>query len=227
MPERPLWHTTLVRRVVASLMRVLTRQSVSGAENIPRRGPCLIVFNQTSIFDTPLVNVLVPRRDVTGLVAWDYRKNPFYRVMVEAGGGLWIRRSSPDRSALRAALEALQRGWVVEISPEGRRSPTGGLVRAKPGPAFLATRTGVPVVPVAFTGTGAIAPSLRRLRRARVAICVGEPFRMDPVDGPCRRQRLREAADLIMCRLAALLPRAQRGVYADHPLLKPLEGGLR
>jgi 1-acyl-sn-glycerol-3-phosphate acyltransferase len=209
-------------------MRVLTRQVISGIENLPVQGPCLVVFNQASIFDTPLVNALVPRRDVTGLVAWDYRRNLFYRVLIEAGGGLWIRRSSPDRSALRAAQDALDRGWVVEISPEGRRSPTGALVKAKPGPAFLATRAGVPVVPVAFSGTAAIASSLRSLRRPTVTIQVGKPFRVDALCGGAnRRDGLREAADRMMCRIAALLPPAERGVYAGHPYLASLEGERR
>lgn len=227
VPDRPRWSTILVRRVVAALMRALTRQVVSGVENVPARGPCLVVFNQASVFDTPLVNAVVPRRDVTGLVAWDYRRNLFYRVLIEAGGGLWIRRSSPDRSALGAALDALERGWVVEISPEGRRSQTGGLVQAKPGPAFLAARSGVPVVPVAFSGTAAIASSLRRLRRPTVTIRVGAPFRVEAALGASRRDGLREAADRMMCRIAALLPPAERGVYGGHPYLASLEGGRR
>jgi 1-acyl-sn-glycerol-3-phosphate acyltransferase len=119
----------------------------------------------------------------------------------------------------------LQRGWVVEISPEGRRNPTGALVFAKPGPAFLATRTGVPVVPIAFTNTENLAASLRRLRRPTVTIRVGKPFRLDPIAGPDRRRRLREAADEVLCRVAALLPPRYRGVYADHPLVRTLVEG--
>ncbi len=225
VPERPRWSTTLVRRTVSAILGLLARREVSGLENIPRHGPCLVVFNQVSVFDTPLVNVLVPRRDVTGLVAHDYRRNLFYRVLIEAGGGMWIHRRSADRAALRAALRALERGWVVEISPEGRRSPDGALVQARPGPAFLATRAGVPVVPVAFTNTGNLAASLRRLRRPTITIRVGRPFRLAPIEGGDRHRRLQEAADEMMGRLAALLPPPYRGVYADHPCVRGLEGG--
>jgi 1-acyl-sn-glycerol-3-phosphate acyltransferase len=205
-------------------MGLVARREVTGIENIPRSGACLVVFNQTSVFDTPIVNTLVPRADVTGLVALDYRRNPFYRVLIEAGGGMWIRRSSSDRAALQAALRALERGWVVEISPEGRRSPTGALVRAKPGAAFLATRTGAPVVPVAFTNTENLAASLRRLRRSTITVRVGEPFQLDPIDGGNRHLRLLDATDQVMCRVAALLPPRYRGVYAGHPYLASLEG---
>ena len=226
LPIRLRWHQNLVRRLTGAAMGLLARREVEGLENIPREGACLLVFNQLSVFDTPLVNTLVDRADVTGLVARDYRRNLFYRLMIEAGGGMWIRRNAPDRSALRAALGALERGWVVEMSPEGRRSPTGALVRAKGGPAFLATRTGVPVVPVGFTNTENLASAWRRLRRPTVTVRVGRPFRLAPVGGPGRRAALRQAADEMMCHVAALLPARYRGVYADHPALRALEGGL-
>jgi 1-acyl-sn-glycerol-3-phosphate acyltransferase len=213
--------TTVVRRAVSLALSLLARRRVTGLENIPRRGPCLLVFNQMSVFDTPLLSVMVPRADVTGLVARDYRRNPFYRVLVEWGGGMWIRRNSGDRAALQAGLSALRRGWVVGISPEGRRSPTGSLVRGKAGPAFLARRSGAPIVPVAFANTENMAASLRRLRRPTVAIRVGEAFALPPDDGDgSRQERRRHDTDLIMCRIAALLPPRYHGAYAGHPYLR-------
>jgi 1-acyl-sn-glycerol-3-phosphate acyltransferase len=218
---RPSRTSVIVRAGVARVLDLLARRDVSGLEHIPREGPCLLVFNQLSVFDTPLVSTMVPRDDVTGLVARDYRRNPFYRVLVESGGGVWITRSSSDRRALEGALRALDRGWVVAISPEGRRSPTGGLVPGKPGPAFLAKRSGAPIVPVAFTNTLHIAESLTRFRRPLVTIRVGEPFRLEPFAEGGHRGQLRDDTDRIMCRLAALLPPSYRGAYAEHPDLQP------
>ena len=74
------------------VLSVLAARRVFGLERIPLAGPCLLVFNQLSLVDTPLLSVLVPRRDVTGLVAHDYARNPVYRFLVECGGGMWIRR---------------------------------------------------------------------------------------------------------------------------------------
>jgi 1-acyl-sn-glycerol-3-phosphate acyltransferase len=211
--------STLVRRLVALALRLLARRRISGLEHIPRQGPCLLVFNQMSVFDTALLSTMVPRADVTGLVAHDYKRNAFYRVLVEWGGGMWIRRNAGDRAGLEAGLGALSRGWVVGISPEGRRSPTGALVTGKPGPAFLARRSGAPIVPVAFTNTETMAASLKRLRRPTVAITIGAPFALPPADGGSRKQRRRDDTDRIMCHIAALLPPRYHGVYADHPYL--------
>jgi 1-acyl-sn-glycerol-3-phosphate acyltransferase len=212
--------STLTRRAVSFVLGLLARRQVSGLENIPRQGPCLLVFNQMSVFDTPLLSVMVPRADVTGLVARDYRRNPFYRVLVEWGGGLWIRRNSGDRAGLKAGLGALRRGCAVGISPEGRRSPTGALVAGKPGPAFLARHSGAPIVPVAFANTENMAASLKRLKRPTISIRVGAPFALPPAAGGARKARMRDDTDRIMCRIAALLPPRYHGVYADHPYLR-------
>jgi 1-acyl-sn-glycerol-3-phosphate acyltransferase len=220
VPERPRRTSVIVRATVSRLLGLMARREAFGLEHIPREGPCLLVFNQRSVFDTPLLSTLVPRPDVTGLVARDYRRNPFYRLLVEKGGGVWITRCTGDRGALEAALRALERGWVVGISPEGRRSRTGGLVQGKPGPAFLAKRSGAPIVPVAFTHTDRIARSLARLRRATVTIRVGRPFRLEPFARGSHRAQLRADTDRIMCRIASLLPPGDRGAYAGHPYLE-------
>ena len=209
--------TLLTRRVVSRLLHVMARFEVTGLENVPSTGACLIVFNQLSFFDTALVPTIIPRPDVTGPVSRSYRSNPFFRFLIEAGGGVWIQRGAGDRAALQTQLEALRRGWVVAMSPEGRRSRTGGLIRAKPGVAFLAYRAGVTILPMAFTNTAGIGPALKRLRRATVSVRIGEPFELPPLGKADRKRQRQDAADLIMCRLALLLPPEYRGVYADYP----------
>jgi 1-acyl-sn-glycerol-3-phosphate acyltransferase len=76
-------------------------------------------------------------------------------------------------------------------------------------------------VPVGFTNTERIAGSLARMRRQRIAIRVGEPFRLAPFARGSHRAQLREDTDLIMCRIAALLPSSERGVYAARLSLEP------
>lgn len=221
-PLRLARRTRAVRAVVAFILRRLARLEVHGAEHLPARGPAVLVFNQLSILDTPLMTMLGGSRHVTGLVARDYRSKPLYRALLEWGGVIWLSRQAADHNAFKRGLAALDRGWLLAISPEGRRSPTGALVRGKRGAAFLARRADVPIVPVAITGSERVAGSLRRLRRARVTIRVGEPFRLVDSSGPDRRATLAQDTDRIMERLAALLPSTYRGAY-DHasPALGP------
>jgi 1-acyl-sn-glycerol-3-phosphate acyltransferase len=112
------------------------------------------------------------------------------------------------------------------MSPEGTRSPTGGLLEGRPGAAYLAAKSGLPVVPVAEYGgeDAKVIERLRRFRRMEIHIQVGEPFILPPLPARNREAVLQEYTDEIMCRIAALLPPAYHGVYADHPRLKELLG---
>ena len=220
-PPHP-WRSAVVRTVANALFAALTRRRVFGAEHVPAQGPCLLVVNHLSKLDPPLLLTVLPRRDLSALVAADFRRRPVHRVLLEAAGGTWIRRGAGDRAGLEAALALLAQGRIVGIAPEGRCSPTGALIMGKPGPALLAARANVPILPVAVTGTERVVPALKRLRRATLTVRFGEPFLLPPLESANQKQQLRAGTELIMCRIAALLPPAYRGVYADHPLVKAL-----
>jgi 1-acyl-sn-glycerol-3-phosphate acyltransferase len=115
-------------------------------------------------------------------------------------------------------------GNVFGMTPEGTRSKTGALIKAKTGVAYLADRAEVPIVPVAITGTELIMHNLRRLRRPHVTVRVGEIIQLPRIQTNERSADLRRHTDEIMCRIAAMLPPGYRGFYADHPRLKALLG---
>jgi 1-acyl-sn-glycerol-3-phosphate acyltransferase len=209
-----------VQAVVRALMRLLWRYAVTGQERLPRGAAYIVYTNHLSLFDAPLVFATAPDRLVMfGADKW--RRIVGLRQLVEAMGVIWVTRGEADMDAMKAALGALKRGGRLGIAPEGTRSPTGALQRAKPGAAYLADRARVLVVPMALAGTEKVGLAWRRLRRPCVSCVIGEPFVL-PGDGRAKGARLDELTDLMMCRLAALLPPEYRGVYADHPLLLEL-----
>jgi 1-acyl-sn-glycerol-3-phosphate acyltransferase len=100
------------------------------------------------------------------------------------------------------------------MAPEGTRARgTYALQKGKTGPAYLATRADVPLVPVGLTGSERIKDNLPRLRRTPVRVVVGKPFRL-PESGRVQGQKLREYTDIIMHHIAELLPEEYRGMYA-------------
>jgi len=121
-------------------------------------------------------------------------------------------------------ISLMEGGKCLIISPEGTRSRLGSLIEGKPGVAYLAARSGFPVIPVAVTGTEdkVILGNLKRLRKSSVTLTGGKQFVIPPLPKTNRDAALQKSTDEIMCRIAALLPERYRGVYAEHPRLKEL-----
>ena len=209
-----------VYSLIRLLVRLLWRHDVEGRENIPASGPYLLTFNHLGVFDTAAVLLSSPHR-IIAFGADKWRRRPGARQLFEMMGVIWVARGEADLDAVKAALGALKSGRVVGIAPEGTRSPTGALIAGKPGAAYLADRARVPIVPLALIGTEKVGPAWKRLRRPRVKCIVGQPFFL-PGDGRVRGPRLDEFTELIMCKLAAMLPPEYRGAYADHPLLREM-----
>jgi 1-acyl-sn-glycerol-3-phosphate acyltransferase len=203
--------------VLRFLVRVLTRLRVEGLEHVPPQGACLIVSNHLHYLDAVVVGVTVPRRCWT-LAAEKYEGHLFFGTILKIAGAIFIDRGEVDRGALRQAFNVLEDGYGMAVAVEGTRSKTGALARGKTGAAYLATRTGAPLVPVVVWGTEQIVPAWKRLRRAEVRIVYGPPFYLP--EGRARTADLETYTDEIMVTLARMLPEKYRGVYADHPLLQ-------
>jgi 1-acyl-sn-glycerol-3-phosphate acyltransferase len=210
---------SFIRSVVRILLRTLSQLTVIGKENIPPEGACLLTANHLGIVDAPIVFSLLDRADATGLVALKHKDNPILRWLVSQVDGIWIDRDHPDIRALKEARDYLKKGWLVGIAPEGTRSDTHTLIEAKPGVAFLADKMDGPIIPLGIAGTENSLTRMFTFQRPRFTVKVGEPFCLPPLDRKARDESLQRNTDEIMCRIAALLPPAYRGVYADHPRL--------
>ena len=212
----------LIRSIIRLLFRLLSRLDVLGLENIPPTGPGILAANHLGRLDSPLIFSLVERANITSLVADKYQNNFLLRPLVNAVHGIWINREQADFRALRQALEYIEGGGMLGIAPEGTRSRTGALMPAKTGVAYLAGRADVQVVPAGIWGTETAMAQLYRLRRPLIHIRFGKPFRLPPLEHGDRSAGLQKNTDEIMCQIAALLPPAYRGVYAEHPKLREL-----
>src|SRR5919108_6450721 len=157
-------------------------------------------------------------------VAEKYKDHPFYGAFGRAVNAVWLNRFEADYSALRQILERMKQGGLLVIAPEGTRSKTEALQEGKMGVAFLASKSGYPVLPVAVTGTEdrVIIENLKRFRRSKIVVRAGKPLYIQIPKEKGREEAMRQATDEIMCQIAALLPEKYRGVYADHPRLKQL-----
>jgi 1-acyl-sn-glycerol-3-phosphate acyltransferase len=202
----------ILRVIINVLLSLFTRREYVGLENIPAEPPYILVTNHLSAFDSPLVLTVCPHT-IRAFAAAKHKRNPIYAPLLVVMGSIWVRRGEVDRGALREALDVLKRGEVLGMAPEGTRARgTYALQKGKIGAAYLATRANVLIVPVGVTGTEQIKHNLPQLRRTHLKVVVGKPFYL-PESGRVRGQKLHEYTDLIMHRIAELLPEEYRGVY--------------
>ena len=202
------------RRLLLWLARAFVRLTmdlrVSGLHHLPP-GPAILAPNHVSHLDPVVVAALLDSPpEVVGLS--DLRRELIAPIFV-LYGVIPVRRDEVDREVLRAIMDALGRGERVMLFPEATISRTGGLEQARAGVGYLALRAGVPIVPIALTGTDTVFRHWKRLRRARVTVTVAPPF-VPASDGDQPRRGQRQAVtDDLMRRLAAHLPPAYRGHY--------------
>lgn len=212
---------TTLRSIVRFIMHIIADIEVHGIEKLPP-GNVIVAANHLGRLDTAVLLCIIDREDIIMPVAEKYKDHPLFGAIGRAANAIWLNRFEADYSALRQILTRMEQGGMLVIAPEGTRSKTEALQEAKLGVAFLASKSGYPVLPVALTGTEdrGIVANLKRFRRSKIVVKAGDLFTIDIPKGKGREQAMREATDVIMCQIAALLPEKYRGVYADHPCLK-------
>ncbi|MCB2209480.1 1-acyl-sn-glycerol-3-phosphate acyltransferase [bacterium] len=214
---RKLFIRGILRAEISFLTGLLTQLRVEGQDNLPEEGPLIVVFNHFHFLDA-VVAIHVMPWPLEFLADFEMPNvSPLLKVFPDLYGTYDVAQGTPNLDALRASEAILAQGGVLGIFPEGRiEHPT--LRPALPGAAFVALRTGVPIVPVGIYSEDHwdIPGTIRReKRRLRVTCRIGEMF--GPLEVENRRRPSRDAidkaGDKIMSAIAAQLPPSVRGAY--------------
>jgi len=214
----------IFRFFVRLILGLIARVEITGFEYMPSGG-FVIAANHIGRLDAALPYYILDRPDIIMVVAEKYKKYSIFRWLVKLVNGMFVDRYNADIHAIRETLRRLQQGQVFAITPEGTRSKSGNLNAARPGGLYVAWKAGVPVLPVAVTGTedAVVAERFRHFKRLNIKLVAGEPFTLpQEVKGRDREAVMQQYTDEVMCRIAALLPPERRGVYAERPRLKEL-----
>jgi 1-acyl-sn-glycerol-3-phosphate acyltransferase len=176
----------LVRGTVRLVVHPWLGIQTLNAEVLDRPGPTILAPVHRSNFDSVLV-ATQSRRRIRALGKESLFTTPGVSYVCAALGAIPVRRGEADREALMAARELLDRGESMIVFPEGGRCDGNEVGPLFDGAAWLAARTGAPIVPIGIAGTDRVLPQGAKLpRRSRVAIVVGEPLAA-PV--PCEGER--------------------------------------
>jgi 1-acyl-sn-glycerol-3-phosphate acyltransferase len=206
----------IVNHIIRFISTLFLKVDRSQFDRIPFEGPLLVVVNHVNFLDAPVMITHMHPRKVTGLVKKETWDNALHRFLFNVWEGIPIDREIADFTAFSAARSALRDGKILAVAPEGTRTEDGILIRGKPGVAMLAAKTDVPILPIAFYGHEAFKRNLKKLKRTRMTVRVGEPFKIH-LNGQARDKNVMQAVtDEIMVEVARLLPESYRGIYADR-----------
>jgi 1-acyl-sn-glycerol-3-phosphate acyltransferase len=196
-----------VRLVGTGLARTVLSLRVEGAQHVPSDGPVLLAGNHSGILDGPLVFFVSPR-PASLLTKSEVFVGPWARACGWLGL-IPVHRGQADRAALQAGLAHLAAGGALGVFPEGTRG-TGSFDEVADGLAYLALRSGAPVVPIAVSGTGDALPRGAVLPRWRtpVRVAFGPPVTVQPTGDPRARRTVRDAAEQLRLALVDHLHRS-------------------
>lgn len=196
--------------------RVLAKvefDQIEGLENLPRTGAAILMINHIALIDPVVVLGNLPRNIVPMAKAEVYWV-PIWGIFPWLWGVIPVRRGEADREALLKAIAVLKAGEIVLVAPQGTRQPS--LQSAKEGIAYLAHKSGAPIIPVAIEGSrGFPTFNLHRWKEPGARFKLGKPFRFKPITGRLPREALKQMTDEAMYRLAEMLPEERRGIYGD------------
>ena len=205
------WMGTTLARVCFS---AFARWTVDGKEAVPPKGPLIVVSNHLSNADPAVLVASVPRR-LHFLAKRGLFKNAVASSFLTSVGVHPVNREGADLDALRWNLRLLAHDQAIVLFPEGTRSLNGGMSRGLPGVAYIAVKSQAPILPVAITGTERINNYWRMpVPLCRLDVRLGDPFTLPSLEGKLSRPLLEHLTDMIMYRIAAMLPEDHRGYYA-------------
>jgi 1-acyl-sn-glycerol-3-phosphate acyltransferase len=151
------------------------RPIVRGTQHVPTSGAFIIAPVHRSNVDFAFA-IYVTRRKTFFMAKDSLWETRLLGGFIQAMGAFPVNRGGADRAALAAAEQVLTAGEPLVLFPEGTRKEGRTIGALHEGAAFLASRTGAPILPVGIAGTDLAMPRGAKVPRPhRVEVVIGEP----------------------------------------------------
>ena len=207
------WLYWSVRLFAIFCFKFFGRLEVRGAEYVPHYGPLIVISNHLSYNDPPALFASTPRI-LNYLGKIELFSNPYKSFFMRLAKVHPLDRSGTGLGALKTALEILSKDGAIVIFPEGGISPSYSMQKAKQGAAFLAIKSQAPILPIGISGTEKFPPWRMVLPLQRFKVNIGPPFTPPILEGRIDKNAIESVSELMMNRIAVLLPSNYRGTYS-------------
>ncbi len=167
---------------------------VKGRENLPARGPYIIVANHQHALDPTVVGAAVYPQQIHFMAKEELFKNPVFRWVFTAIGAFPVKRGQADLRAFKTSYQRIKEGHILGMFPEGTRQKEGETQKAKRGVAQIIQRTGVEVIPIRVNWNN---------WRRPVKVIIGPPIK-NSIKEKSSREELYAFAEKLMERVRSL-----------------------
>ena len=225
---RPYWVQYISTYIVLFLAMFVGKIKVKGRSNIPSEGPLVLASNHFAYFD-PFLIVYAIKKPIDFIMQKELGIEPQFLFAPMIYGAILTDRNKVGPSTVKESMKTIKKGKILGIFPEGGIT-SSVLTEAKPGAVYLASKANAKILPVSVQGASDAWANILRGVRSRIHINIGKPYGPIKIDGTRKEkaQKMDEESRVLMCRIAALLPKEKHGFFSDdHSIsIYQIENGL-
>ena len=166
----------ILKWLLTPILKGYNRLTVHYKETIPESGPYILVVNHLSYLDPIYMGIAFPRK-LHFMAKQEAFKYPIIKWLLLKLGAFPVNREKADIKAIKTSISILKSGRILAIFPEGTRHEQLQLDEIKNGAAYLAIKTGAPIIPAYISGTDQVMPKGQWLiKPKKVSIYFGSPI---------------------------------------------------
>ena len=191
-PDRRSWTWFLTQNILCyPLIRLCYRFKAYHVDRVPLTGGCLMVSNHQSFLDPVLIGIAL-RRPMAYLARHDLFRNPIFGWWIRNLHAFPIHQGKGQAGPLKQSVKLLKSGWMLNVFPEGERTPDGELCDVQGGVTLVVRRADVPVVPCVIEGAFDVWPRDKALPKpwGKITVHYGEPIDMSGMSADEIKQRI-------------------------------------